>query len=448
MTDSLVPTPTQPNALAEEPPSRSGDVAGGRKAVSAVVRVCCGNLVEMFDFFLFGLYATDIARTFFPASSEYASLLLTFATFGAGFLMRPLGALILGAYIDRAGRRAGLLFTLGLMAAGTVMLAATPGYAVIGWLAPAIVLVGRLLQGLSAGAEVGGVSVYLAEISPPGRKGFYVAWQSASQQAAIMMAALLGYAINSHFTKVDVEGWAWRLPFGVGCLIVPALFYIRAGLQETLPRRPAADSAGLPDALRSVASSWRVVLIGMLLVVMTTASFYLITVYTPTYGRKVLHLTAGDALLVTFCVGLSNFIWLPLSGAVSDRIGRAPIMVVCTALTLLSAYPALAWLVATPSFSRMLIVELWLSALYAAYNGAALPAIAELVPAHARATGFSLAYSLATALAGGFTPMVATWLISATGNKASPGWWLAAAASCGLAATFGYRRLAASQPTR
>ncbi len=187
---------------------------------------------------------------------------------------------------------------------------------------------------------------------------------------------------------------------------------------------------------RTIAGNWKIVLAGMMLVVMTTVSFYMITVYTPTFGRAVLKLSQTDALLVTLCVGISNFFWLPVMGALSDRIGRKPILIIFTALTLLTAYPALAWLVANVTFGKMLAVELWLSFLYASYNGAMVVALTEVMPAHVRTTGFSLAYSLATALFGGFTPAVSTWLIEQTGDKAAPGYWLIFAGACGLIATF------------
>jgi MHS family citrate/tricarballylate:H+ symporter-like MFS transporter len=172
--------------------------------LGAVLRVTSGNFLEQFDFFLFGFYATYIAKAFFPTDSEFASLMLTFAVFGAGFLMRPLGAIILGAYIDEVGRRKGLIVTLAIMASGTVLIAFVPGYATIGAFAPLLVLAGRLLQGFSAGAELGGVSVYLSEMATPGHKGFYTAWQSASQQVAIVLAAALGYVLNETMTSADL----------------------------------------------------------------------------------------------------------------------------------------------------------------------------------------------------------------------------------------------------
>jgi MHS family citrate/tricarballylate:H+ symporter-like MFS transporter len=403
--------------------------------VGTVLRVTSGNFLEMFDFFLFGFYATYISRAFFPTGSDFAGLMLTFMTFGAGFLMRPLGAIILGAYVDRIGRRKGLILTLTIMASGTILIAFVPGYGTIGLLAPVLVLLGRLLQGFSAGVELGGVSVYLSEMATPGNKGFYVAWQSASQQVAIMVAAVLGYVLSTTLTPLEIGSWGWRIPFVIGCLIVPFLFYIRRSLAETPEFLARAHRPSTSEVFASMGHNWTIVVLGMMLVVMTTVSFYAITVYTPTFGKNVLKLTTTDSLLVTFCVGLSNFIWLPVMGALSDRIGRKPILLVFSALTLFTAYPALAWLVATPSFVNMLIVLLWLSFLYGSYNGAMVVALTEIVPAEVRTAGFSLAYALATALFGGFTPLISTWLIEATGNKAAPGMWMAFAGACGLVAT-------------
>ncbi len=327
----------------------------------AIVRVTSGNFLEMFDFFLFGFFAKPIGDAFFPVEDDVGRLLLTFMTFGAGFLMRPLGAVVLGAYVDRVGRRKGLILTLAIMALGTVLIAITPGFRTfaavspsLAYAAPLLVLFGRLAQGFSAGVELGGVSVYLAELAPPGRRGFYASWQSGSQQVAIMVAALLGFALGAWLLPAQIAAWGWRLPFAVGCLIVPLLFVIRRRLEETeafLVRRERPDTR---TVLRTLAENWRIVGLGMMLVAFTTVSFYLITIYTPTFGRQVLKLSAADALVVTFAVGLSNFCWLPVMGAASDRIGRKPILLASTALAIVSTYPALAWLASGPTFGRML----------------------------------------------------------------------------------------------
>ncbi|WP_394780119.1 MFS transporter [Undibacterium sp.] len=409
--------------------------ASSQSKFGTVLRVTSGNFMEMFDFFLFGFYAQYISKTFFPSGDEFASLMLTFMTFGAGFLMRPLGAIFLGAYVDRVGRRRGLIVTLALMALGTVLIAFVPGFATIGYLAPFLVLLGRLLQGFSAGVELGGVSVYLSEMATPGNKGFYVSWQSASQQVAIIVAAALGYALNVTLTPLQIGDWGWRVPFFIGCMIVPVLFMIRRSLQETEEFMKRKHRPDAKEIFRSMLDNWGLVIAGMMLVAMTTVSFYLITVYTPTFGKSVLKLSTTDSLIVTLCVGVSNFIWLPIMGALSDKMGRRPILLFFTVLTILTAYPAMSWLTSLPTFNKMLTVELWLSFLYASYNGAMVVSLTEVMPVEVRTAGFSLAYSLATAIFGGFTPAIATALIEATKDKAAPGLWMTFAAVCGLIAT-------------
>ena len=409
-----------------------------KRQIWSVVRVSSGNFLEMYDFFVFGYYASAIGKTFFPTGSEFAQLMLAFMTFGAGFLMRPLGGVFLGAYIDHYGRRAGLMLTLGLMAVGTLSIAVVPGHATIGALAPAIVVIGRLIQGVSAGVELGGVSVYLSEIATPGHKGFYVSWQSGSQQVAVIFVALLGVLLSTIVPSDSMFTWGWRIPFLIGCLIIPLLFVLRSSLQETAEfekRRATADHPKPREILLQLVKNWRVVMIGMLLVTMTTVSFYFITAYTPTFGREVLKLGNIDALIVTLCVGISNLFWLPVMGAVSDRVGRRTVLLPFTILMFVTAYPALAWLVTSPSFGRLLAVELWLSFIYGSYNGAMIVALTEIVPSNVRTTGFSVAYSLATALFGGFTPAISTYLIHVSDNHAAAGIWLMFAAACGLVAT-------------
>ena len=402
-----------------------------------VIRVASGNFLEQYDFFVFGYFAAAIGRTFFPqdgsANGDFVSLMLSLMTFGAGFLMRPLGALVLGAYIDKNGRRKGLILTLALMAVGTIAIAVVPGYASIGLVAPFLVVISRLIQGFSAGVELGGVSVYLSEIATPGHKGFYVAWQSGSQQIAVVFAALLGVVLNQTLGAATMQDWGWRIPLIIGCAIIPFLFIIRRSLEETeafLQRKQHLDARQI---LLSMLANWRVVLLGMAMVVMTTVSFYLITVYTPTFGKQVLKLGDIEVLIVTVCVGLSNLFWLPVSGALSDRIGRRPILIGTTVLAILTAYPVMTWLTGSPSFAHLLLAELWLSFIYGCYNGAMVVYLTEVMPASVRTSGFSLAYSLATVI-GGMTPAICTGLIKWTGDSAIPGGWMAAAAVVGLVA--------------
>jgi metabolite-proton symporter len=400
-----------------------------------VFRVSIGNFLEMYDFMVFGYYATGIAKAFFPRSSEYASLMQTFATFGAGYLMRPLGAIVLGAYIDHHGRRKGLLLTLALMAVGTLSIGLTPGYETLGLFAPLLVVLGRLVQGLSAGVEIGGVSVYLAEIATPGRKGFYVSWQSGSQQVAVAFAAVLGLALASWLPPDQMLAWGWRIPLLAGSVLVPVIFLLRRSLLETDEFQARTHRPSRTEIWRMLAANWRLIVLGMMMSTMTTVTFYLITAYMPTFGSTVLRLTTKESMIVTLCVGLSNFALLPLMGAASDRLGRRTLLITFSLLALLTAYPVLAWLVGAPSFGRLLTVALWFSIIFASYNGSMVVFLTEIMPAEVRASGFSLAYSLATGIFGGFTPAVSTYLIHVTGNRAMPGVWLSLAAAMGLTAT-------------
>src|SRR5213075_1017394 len=301
-----------------------------KSKVWSVVRVSSGNFLEMYDFMVFGYYASAIGNAFFPGGNPFVSLMLSLMTFGAGFLMRPLGAIVLGAYTDHHGRRAGLVLTLSLMSVGILSIACMPGYDTIGLLAPLLVVVGRLLQGFSAGMELGGVSVYLSEIATPGHKGFYVSWQSASQQVAVIFAAILGVILHSRFSPAQMVAWGWRVPLLIGCSIVSLLFLLRRTLEETDEFKRRRTRLSGREILVSLANNWRVVAIGMLLTTMTTVSFYMITAYTPTFGSTVLRLPSSDSLLVTLCVAASNLFWLPIMGAFSHRVGRKPLLLACT----------------------------------------------------------------------------------------------------------------------
>jgi MFS family permease len=407
-----------------------------RKAkIKAVFRVASGNFLEMYDFMIFGYFSAAIGRAYFPSSSEFASLMFSMTTFAVGFMIRPLGAIFLGAYIDHIGRRKGLLLTLALMSVGTLTIALVPGYETIGLFAPIMVVLGRLCQGFSAGVELGGVSVYLSEIATPGHKGFYVSWQSGSQQVAVAFAGVLGYLLSNFMRPEELQAWGWRIPLIIGCLIIPFIYLIRRTLQETDEFAARTHHPTPSEIYASLLTHWRIVLTGVSLVVMTSVSFYTITAYTPTFGKEILKLTQSDSLLVTLCVGLSNLFWLPVMGSLSDRVGRRPLLVTFAAIAIFTAYPAMTWLVSEPTFTKLLVVELWLSFIYASYNGAMVVHLTEIVPSEVRTAGFSLAYSLATTI-GGSTPAIVTYLIHETGNRAMPGAWISLAAGIALIAVW------------
>src|SRR5246500_3600420 len=405
-----------------------------KSRIGAILRATSGNFLEQFDFFLFGFYSQDIAKAFFPAQNETAALLNAYGVFWLGALMRPVGAIVLGAYIDRIGRRQGLIVTLALMALGTVVIAFCPTYASIGIAATIIVLIGRLIQGFSAGVELGGVSVYLSEIATPGNRGFYTSFQSSSQQVAIFVASLLGYILSENMPAATVAAWGWRIPFFVGCLIIPLIFFLRRTLEETpaflaMKKHPTAN-----EVFASALANWRIVILGMMIAILTTTTFYFVTVYTPTFGRAVLKLSTQDALLVTLLVAVTNFFWNPVGGAVSDRIGRKPVLLAIAGLSLVTAYPALSWLAAAPTVGKLLAVQMMFSFYFGVYSGTMLGCLVEIVPAHVRTTCFSIAFALAAGIFGTATPFASTWLIDKTGDKASPCYWLMFGAALGIIA--------------
>jgi len=405
-----------------------------RAKVSAIIRVASCNFIEAYDFIVYGYYAGYIAATFFPNKSEFISLMLSLTTFGAGYLMRPLGAIVLGSYMDRKGRKKGLILTLGLMAIGTLSIAVTPSYAQIGILAPLIIVAGRLLQGLSAGAEFGGVAIYLSEIATPGRHGFYCSWQAVSQQVAVVFAAAFGFVLASSITPAEMTAWGWRVPLLVGFVAIPIILWLRRSLEETQAFVHGRHVRAMSEVVKILIANWRLIAAGMALTVMTTTSFYLITAYTPTYARQALQMSAQEAQLVTLLVGISNVLWLPVGGILTDRFGARPLMLAITVAALVTAYPAMSWLVADPGFGRLLAVLLLFSGYFGLYNGALIPLLAEIMPREVRTAAFSFAFVTATAVFGGFTPAICTYLVEITGNRASPGLWLSLAAAISLAA--------------
>jgi MFS transporter, MHS family, citrate/tricarballylate:H+ symporter len=331
---------------------------------------------------------------------------------------------------------------------GTFTIALTPGYSTIGLIAPLLVLFGRLVQGFSAGVELGGVSVYLAEIATPGHRGFYCSWQSASQQVAVIFASLLGVLLNTIIPAAQMAAWGWRIPVLIGCLIIPLILMLRRSLKETEEFASRKRHPTAAEVLRIIADNWALVLSGVLLSSLTTTTFYLITAYTPTFGKTVLHFSDIESLTVTLCVGLSNLFWLPVGGAISDRVGRRPMLFAIPAAAIITAYPLMHWLVNNPSFGGLLMVQLWFSVIFGTYNGAMIPFLTEMMPPLVRTAGFSLAFSAATAIFGGMTPAVCTFLIHATGNPAMPGAWLTLPALLALVSAFLTRPYTEAAPPR
>jgi len=412
-----------------------------KEKMRAVVRASSGNFLELYDYLVYAYFANYIGLAFFPAADELTRLLIALGTYGVASFARPFGAVILGSYMDRKGRRKGLILTLGLMAVGTVSLAVTPTYAAIGILGPIIITLGRLVQGFSLGVEAGGVNVYLAEIATPATRGFYCAWQGSSQALGVIAATGLGVLLTATLTMEEMAAWGWRVPLLVGCLIIPILFWLRRSLHETEVFERSTHARTTGEILRILLEHWQVVLIGILLTILNTTMFYFVNTYTALYG-SLLKLDPLGNFSVALCVGTASFIMLPAFGALSDRIGRWPLLIAAPTLVLFTAYPGMAWLVSAPSLSRLLVIEFWLAILYAMYAGALVPFMVELMPSKVRSSGYAIILSFANGLFGTFTPFIVTMLISLTGNRASPALWLSAAAAISILTAIAARRVA------
>jgi MFS family permease len=398
-----------------------------RFSMKPIVQVGAGNALEIYDFMIYGYYARYIAQTYFPSADEYVSLMLSLMTFAFGFLARPVGAIVLGSYADRHGRRAGLLLALGLMSLGIVAVACTPSYASIGIAAPLIVLLGRLLQGFSAGAELGGVVVYLAEIAQPNRRAFYTCFQVCSQQFAVMTASIAGILLLYTMSPAEIGAWGWRLPLLFGCAVIPVLFWLRTNLAETevFARKKRTPSVG--EICSGLVSGWRVILRCMGMSAMAVVTSQAITSYAPTFIKS---LKLGDSVgfVTLFFVGVSILVSLLLAALIADRVNRRSMLIVVTATAMISAYPLLSWLAADPTITKFVVFELWFSVMYACYSAAQVPTMVETVPPQSRTAGYAFAQAVAAAILGGFTPAIATWLNHTFQSNAMVGLWLAIAA--------------------
>ncbi|MDX3226508.1 MFS transporter [Streptomyces sp. ME19-01-6] len=409
------------------------------KAHRVIIAASVGNALEWFDIAIYGFFAATIAKLFFPSSDDTVSLLLAFGTFGVSYVVRPLGAVVLGRYADRVGRKAALMVSIKLMMLGTLLIAAMPTYDVIGAAAPAAILLARLIQGFSAGGEFGSSTAFLVEHAPRLR-GFMSSWQFASQGVSTLLAATFGTVLTGSLSTAQMESWGWRVPFLFGLLIGPVGYYIRRHVDEAPAFVRSADAeperGPVAEVLRH--HKGRVLLaIGVLAV--STAITYLIT-YMPVYAVKELDLPASTGFAATMVTGAVLTVVTPLIGLWSDRAGRIRIMAAFAALILALLYPTFAFLVAHPGFGVILAVMFLVGVLKAGYFGALPALLSDLFPVSSRATGMSLSYNLGVMLFGGTTPVVIVWLVDATGNSLAMTWYLSALALLSLACVLLARR--------
>jgi len=420
-----------------------------RSSKRAVIAASAGNALEWYDFTVYALFAVYIGQNFFQNENPTVQLMASFLAFGLGYVARPLGALVLGSYADRKGRKAALSLTIMLMAVGTLLIAIAPPYTAIGIGAPLLIVCGRVLQGFSAGGEVGGATAFLVEHAPPEKKGIYASWLQASMGISNVLAALVATLVTTVFTPQQVGEWAWRIPFILGLAIAPVGLWMRRALDETPHFKEEAartkdeapqDRAPLLKVLREHP---RALLTGLGVSVLWAAAPYALIIYFPIYVQKSMGFRGADAFMAALIGNLFLIGGCLLSGSLSDRIGRRNMLTIGALLLLVGAYPLMAWLQAVHTPLALVVVQSSLCAMVALFVGAAPAALSELFPTAVRSSGMSLSYNTAVTLLGGFAPAILTWITYTTGVAFAPALYAMGAALITLVALFAMPRRSA-----
>ncbi|MGF6262051.1 MHS family proline/betaine transporter-like MFS transporter [Paraburkholderia youngii] len=434
---SATPRPASANGLDAVDASRLADQpqkrVGHAKAIAAIT---LGNGLEFFDFTIYSFFATIIGKLYFPVEGQLVQLMLAVGTFGVGFIMRPVGGIVLGGYADRAGRKAAMSLTLWLMTLGSAIIAFAPTYAAIGVAAPLLVILARLIQGFALGGEVGASTALLLEYGTDRTRGFYGSWQFVSQGMNTVVGSLLGVALAATLSPAALESWGWRVPFVIGMAMGPIGIYIRRHLDETLPgvedgaaaagemgAQPVAPTPSLPvrDLFRDHARS---ITTGVLTTIGGTAANYIVLFYLSTYAIRILHLPMATALWAAWTGAVVTVICSPFAGALSDRVGRKRVLWVSRVLLIFAVYPAFMTINASPTVPVLLAVVAGLALLVTFTAVPNIVMLPELFPRAIRATGMSIVYCLGVSIFGGFAQFFATWLIQSSGSNLAPAWYL------------------------
>jgi MFS transporter, MHS family, proline/betaine transporter len=416
-------------------------VAASRIPWKEVFAASIGNTLEFYDLVIYGYFAVVISKLFFPAQDPTTSLLLAVGTFGISFVMRPLGAVVLGSYADRAGRKASLTLSIAIIILGTAMLVFAPTYSQIGIASPLIVLVARLLQGFSTGGEFGASTAFMVEYASTGRRGYYASWQASTQGFATVLAAGIATILSYALTPEQVSEWGWRVAFGVGLLGGPLGLYIRSRIDETPEFKQVAavkpEKSPLATVLTRDGTS---LLLGIGLVAGVTAFNYVHKVYMPTYAMTQLHLPATSSFIGAFVTGVILTLTGPMFGALSDRYGSYRVLSLTLPTVLLTTYPLFLMLNTWPTLAMLIAVQAVVGLQIAACLGPVPVMLADIFPTGTRGTGLAVSYNVSVTMFGGFAPLIVTSMIAATGNKMAPSFYVMATSLISIVAVLALTR--------
>jgi len=395
-----------------------------RQAVSAAV---IGNVLEWYDFAVYGFMAGIIGKNFFPSGDEVSQLLAAFAVFGVGFLARPLGGIVIGRIGDTSGRKTALVLTIMLMAAGTVLIGITPTYATIGVAGPFLILLARLMQGFSAGGVWVSSNAFIVEWADDGERGFLGSFQQCSVSAGLLLGSGIAALITTLLDPPTMEAWGWRVPFLLGALIGPVGVYMRRNIDET-PAYERAMRLPAPTPRHDDVAPFWLAARAFGFTVLWTVAFYIFLNYMPTFLKTYAKLSSAEALWSNTIGLLVLVIAIPLMGRLSDRVGRKPLLLACCVCFIVLPYPVFALYLSAPPLGTIIAIQILFGAIIAMFSGAGPAAIAEIFPTRSRSTWMTTGYALSVAIFGGFAPYIATWLIATTGSPISPVYYVVAAA--------------------
>lgn len=404
-----------------------------------IAAITIGNGLEFFDFSIYTYFAAIIGRQFFPSSSEWASLMMSLATFGVGFLMRPLGGIIMGQFADRRGRKPAMTLSLWLMAVGSAIFIVAPTYAQIGLAAPLLMIAGRMIQGFAVGGEVGASTSMLLEYADDKTRGFYSSWQLFSQALSTLVGSGVGLLLTYALSAAQLESWGWRLPFVVGLLLVPIGNYIRRFLDETaeVEHVPANGPQGkrAAGAFSEILRGHRKpLLLGTAIVIGATSANYIVMHYITTYAKAILHMPFSLALWASWLAGLLQLLLCAPAGILTDRLGRKPVATWSRLALIVLVFPAFMLMNHLRSGMGLLtaVTVMVIPMVFTSVSSVVM--MTELFPRRVRATGLALCYGLGVSIFGGFSQFIATWLVKATGSNLGPAWYVIGTALISLAA--------------